>query len=170
MTNIDSLIEKKVKKLEDEKGLTRTILDAINVFQLSPRFEIRNVLLIVRAAAERQRDRIEREGSSAERDILATIFAYLEMAAKEKSFAMAWCFANQADAHLPLVVEEKELKGVIQRLHSWDTRVPSHLQVNLDPLPENFKYTNATRYELFSRQKSRASILAFFKFKSFIKK
>lgn len=49
---------------------------------------------------------------------LAIIRAYLELARYERDFAQAWSFVNMAAAHLPLVVEEKDLPPFVSYLKS----------------------------------------------------
>lgn len=47
---------------------------------------------------------------------LAIIRAYLELARYERDFAQAWSFVNMAAAHLPLVVEKKDLPPFVSYL------------------------------------------------------
>src|SRR5437867_5267746 len=87
-------------------------------FFTGPRAEIAHDWEIVSQFAERAKRHFAETGKISEIDKynLAEVAALLECARTEIDFGQAWTYVNSADALLPLIVAEEELRPAIVRL------------------------------------------------------
>lgn len=154
--DFDKLVAERIKREQTDSNVAARWITSF--FIKVPRIEIFHVLKELTAVADRYKSRIGQFGTPDQQDAFVSILTYLSLAAMETNFAKAWSYINLADAHLPLIVDEHELKSVVQRLHTGDNRLDpqkTRFSKSIDP---DYKYVNANRYDLHGRQKARAAL------------
>ncbi len=118
---LEQLTREKVDALAGDRG---AVARALADFRKNPRAEISQDWHAVRDLASRAAKHLG-ETSADEHDlhVLASVNAYLECARTERDFAEAWSLVNMADALLPLVVPDDDLRECTVRLRVADDRM-----------------------------------------------
>jgi hypothetical protein len=150
------------RALEKKRGwVNRLIFRLRRWFSRGPRREIYHDWLFAHTFYHRTLQSLGAKAENAvtakEKSVLATIYAYLELASCEKNFAHCWSYVNLAITHLALVVEEEDLLSFTYYLTEDDKKEiakkdNTHLAEDLDDNKLNAKLKNSVGINLDKKQ------------------